>query len=323
MSSKRPPISPQAVLLVGILAASTASILIRFAQDEAPSIVIATYRLVFAAVILAPFALITRKKELLGLERRTVLFGLLSGTFLALHFATWITSLEYTSVTSSVVLVSTTPLWVAILAPFTIKEPITRLMTIGMLLALAGGIVIGFSDACSISAAGIDCPGRVEFLKTGALAGDLLALIGAIMAACYLLVGRQLRHRLSNTSYIFLVYSMAGIVLTLITLISGNQLLGYPARTYIWFLLLAIIPQLIGHSAFNWALGYLSAGYVSISLLGEPIGSSILAFLMLDETPTLINIFGAILILAGIYIAARGERVQKPEAFNPQKARPD
>ncbi len=126
MSSKRPPISPQAVLFVGILAASTASILIRFAQDEAPSIVIATYRLVFAAVILAPFALITRKKELLGLERRTVLFGLLSGTFLALHFATWITSLEYTSVTSSVVLVSTTPLWVAILAPFTIKEPITR-----------------------------------------------------------------------------------------------------------------------------------------------------------------------------------------------------
>jgi drug/metabolite transporter (DMT)-like permease len=133
----------------------------------------------------------------------------------------------------------------------------------------------------------------------------MLALAGAIAAAGYLLIGRSLRVRVSLVSYVFMVYGMAAIVLVAIMLTAGESPFGYPPVTYLWFLLLALIPQLIGHSTYNWALGYLSAAYVSIALLGEPIGSTFLAYLLLKEIPTPMKIIGAILILVGIYIASR------------------
>jgi drug/metabolite transporter (DMT)-like permease len=309
----KPPVPPVLVLLLGILAVSTASIFIRYAQLYVPSLVIAAYRMVLASLILAPIAIIRYRIELRGLGPRDLGLALLSGIFLALHFATWISSLEYTSVASSVVLVATTPLWVALLTPFTLKERLARPVIIGMALALVGGTLIGLSDTCTWSANRLACPPLAEFLRGQAFLGDLLALAGAWMAAAYILIGRRLRGKLSLIPYIFVVYSMAAFVLVMLMFGAGHSPTGYPPPVYIWLLLLALIPQLLGHSTFNWALRYLSATYVSIALLGEPVGSTILAYFLLQETPTNLKIFGAILILAGIYIASQPEARKLPQ----------
>lgn len=312
-SPKRPPISPIVAIIFGILAVSTASIFIRFAQKEAISLVIAAWRLTIASLILVPVAASTHRHELVSLKRKELLLALLSGFFLALHFATWITSLQYTTVASSVVLVSTIPLWVALLSPFTIKEPIKQAVIIGLVLALLGGIVVGFSDSCSISSGRLACPSLSSFLHGRAFLGDFLAVCGAIAGAAYLLIGRKLRAKMSLVSYISLVYGMAAIVLVIIMLSARENPFGYSPPIYLWLILLAVIPQLIGHSTFNWALGYLSAAYVSITLLGEPIGSTILAYFILHEKPSLIKLFGGGLILLGIYIASKSEADKSPE----------
>ena len=304
---KTPPINPLLVIAFGILAVSTASIFIRYAQADAPSIVIAFYRLGIATLVLTPIALIKKRQELKTLTRRELLLALLSGIFLALHFATWITSLEYTTVASSVVLVSTTPLWVALLSPITIKEPVRRLVLVGMALAMIGGITVGLSDSCTWSSDGLACPTVNEFVQGEAFLGDLLALFGAFMAAGYMLIGRNVRSKMSLISYAFVVYGMAAVVLLALTLVMAQPLVGYSPQVYGLFFLLALIPQLLGHSSFNWALGYLSAAFVSVTLLGEPIGSTILAYFLLQEAPSLIKVFGAILILAGIYLASLSE----------------
>jgi drug/metabolite transporter (DMT)-like permease len=308
INSERSPVPPLLALTFGILAVSTASIVIRFAQTEAPSLVIAAYRLSIAALILAPIALIKYRKEMASLSRRELGLAMASGFFLALHFATWITSLEYTTVTSSVVLVTTIPLWVALFSPFTVKEPISRLVIIGMVIALFGGMIIGISDSCSSIGLQITCPGWSEFVGGKVFWGDLLALAGAITAAFYMLIGRRLRAKTSLISYIFIVYGMAAIVLVIFMFSTGNQPFTYSPKIYLWLVLLAIIPQLLGHSTFNWALRYVSAAYVSLSVLGEPVGSTILAYFFLNETPGGLKIFGAILILAGIYLASKSEK---------------
>jgi drug/metabolite transporter (DMT)-like permease len=307
MATSRPAVPPLIVLAFGILAVSAASIFIRYAQSNAPSLVIAAYRLSIATLVLVPITLRRRGGELRSLAFGDLALALLSGFFLALHFATWISSLEYTTVASSVVLVSTVPLWVALLAPFTIKEPVARLVLIGMLLALAGGIIVGVSDSCAWEGGRMFCPGLDQFVRGRAFFGDLLALIGAFAAAGYLLIGRRLRAGVSALTYVFLVYGMAALVLVGIMFAAGQTPIGYPPVTYMWFFLLALVPQLIGHSTYNWALGYLSAAYVSIAMLGEPIGSTILAYFLLDESPSGLKIFGAILILIGIYVASRSE----------------
>jgi drug/metabolite transporter (DMT)-like permease len=291
-------------LFGGILAVSTASIFIRYAQVQAPSLVIAAFRLAIASVILAPIALTRNRDELKNLGNRDLLLGLLSGFFLALHFATWITSLEYTTVASSVVIVTTTPLWVALLSPLVLKENITRPVIIGMILALIGGSIVGLSDSCSWNN-WLVCPPLSEFVRGQAFLGDFLALAGAWMAAGYLLIGRRLRAKISLIPYIFVVYGMAAIVLIVIMLLAGQSPFGYTPLIYIWMILLALIPQLLGHSTFNWALKYLPASFVSVTLLGEPIGSTILALVILKETPSALELFGGLLILAGIFVASR------------------
>jgi len=303
----RPVISPLIVISFGILAVSTASIFIRYAQESVPSLVIAAWRLTIASLVLAPIAYSRQRKELSSLKVKELGLALAAGVFLALHFATWISSLEYTTVASSVVLVTTTPLWVALFAPFTIKEPITRLIMLGMLLALAGGVIVGLSDACQVTTGRLACPPLSDFIRGSAFIGDILALSGAVMAAGYVIIGRRLRSSMSLIGYIFVVYGMAAVVLVLIMLASGESAFGYPASAYVWLVLLALIPQLLGHSSFNWALGYLSAAYVSITLLGEPIGTIILAYFLLGEAPSGLKIIGAILILLGIFIASQNE----------------
>jgi len=293
-------------LLAGILAASTAAIFIRFAQHEgAASIVIAAARLTIASLLLAPVALTRYQSDLSHLSRREMGLAMLAGLFLALHFATWITSLQFTSVASSVLLVTTTPLWVALLAPLVLRERVGATTLIGLGLALAGGVIVGLGDACTWQAGSIVCPPLRSFIGGPAFLGDLLALLGAWMAAGYMLVGRKLRVKMELVPYIFVVYGMAALVLVVIMLGMGESPLGLPPLSYLWFLLLALVPQLFGHSTFNWALKFLPASFVSVTLLGEPVGSTVLAYFIFQEQPGWVKIGGAVLILIGIWLAAK------------------
>jgi drug/metabolite transporter (DMT)-like permease len=293
-------------LLIAILAVSTASIFIRFAQADAPSLVIAALRLTFATLLLAPVALSRHRAELKSLKRREIRLGIVSGIFLAIHFATWISSLEYTTVASSVVFVSTGPLWVALLSPLLLNERLTRTAITGLALALLGGTIVGLSDACILQN-GIHCPELSQIMRGKSMLGNFLALAGAWAVTGYLIIGRKLRAKMSLVPYIFLVYGMAGIGLIVIMLAAGQSPLGYPAKTYGWIFLLAAIPQLIGHSTYNWALRYLPAAFVAVTTLGEPIGSAVLAFFILAETPAAGTIVGGALILLGIYFASRNK----------------
>jgi drug/metabolite transporter (DMT)-like permease len=306
LEKDRPFIPPLIAIPFGILAVSTASVFIRYAQAEnISSLVIAAWRLTLATLILAPIVFSRHRADLGRLTRRELILALLSGFFLAIHFATWISSLEYTSVASSVVFVSTSPLWVALLAPFTIREPIARPVLIGMGLALIGGLIVGLSDSCQIAGNRIVCPPFSDFVAGKAFIGDILALMGAFTGAGYLLIGRQLRAKMSLIPYIFVVYGMAAVMLVILMLGAGESPFGHSSQFYGWVLLLALVPQLLGHSTFNWALRYLSAAYVSITLLGEPIGSAILAYFFLKEVPTGLMLVGAALILGGIFVASR------------------
>lgn len=291
-------------MLIAILAVSTASIFIRFAQnDGAPSLVIADLRLTFATLILAPIALTQHREEIKRFTRNEILLGAFSGIFLALHFATWISSLEYTSVASSVVFVSTGPLWVALLSPMLLKEHLARTALIGLGLSLAGGTIIGMSDAC-VWNAGLSCPALQDVLHGRAMFGNFLALAGAWAVTGYLIIGRKLRVNVSLIPYIFLVYGFAAVALTMIVFASGNSPFGYAPKIYGWIFLLAALPQLIGHSTYNWALKYMPAALVAVATLGEPIGSAILAFFILSETPTFTTLIGGVFILTGIYFAS-------------------
>jgi drug/metabolite transporter (DMT)-like permease len=290
-------------LLIAILAVSTASIFIRFAQtDGAPSLVIAALRLTFATLLLAPVALTRHRDEIKSFSRNQVTLGVVSGLFLAVHFATWISSLEYTTVASSVVFVSTGPLWVALLSPMLLNEKLTRAAIVGLALALLGGTIVGLSDACVIQN-GIQCPELGQVMQGRAMWGNFLALAGAWAVTGYLIIGRKLRAGMSLIPYIFLVYGMAAVALLVIMLAAGQSPFGYETKTYGWIFLLAAVPQLIGHSTYNWALRYLPAAFVAVTTLGEPIGSAILAFFILSESPASVTVIGGVLILLGIYTA--------------------
>ncbi|MFZ3078179.1 MAG: DMT family transporter [Bellilinea sp.] len=304
-SPQRTTAPPMVVLLIGILAVSTASIFIRFAQKEASSLVIAAYRMTLAGLILAPVALPGAMRSMQALKPGQRWLILLSGLFLAFHFGAWITSLEYTSVASSVVLVTTTPLWVAILSPLVLKERIRRETWFGLLITMAGGVLVGFQESCTLEAGKLACLSLHDLLGGQAMLGNALALFGAFMAAGYMLIGRQVRPVLSLFSYTFWVYSISAVFLLLFVAITGEKLTGFSGMTYLWFSLLAIFPQVIGHSSFNWALKYLPAAFVSLALLGEPVGTTILAVIFLKEVPGTGELVGGALILAGIFLASR------------------
>ena len=275
-------------LPIGIIAISTASIFIKLC--DAPVLIIATYRLMLASLILSPFAFY--KKTWREWERGALGWLLLSGFLLSLHFAFWIASLKYTSVASSVVLVTTHPIFVGVGGLLFLKERLGLNLILGIVLSVLGSGLIGYGDMT---------------LSKEALMGDGLALLGAMAASGYLLIGRKMRKEQDLFSYIFPVYSTAGLILILFSLIFQKPFFGYSSSTYFYLLLLALIPQLIGHTTFNWALKYLPVSMVAITILGELIGSTILAYSILGEGLTIWKILGGISIFAGILVALRKE----------------
>lgn len=295
---------PYAALMAGVMSVSTAAIFIRLAQEEsASSLLLAVGRLSIAALVLTPLALSRHHEELRALRPADIRWAAVAGAALGLHFATWITSLEYTAVVNSVVLVTTAPLWVAVMAPLFLKESLGHWAIIGLLFSLGGGILVSLSGSAG------DPPARHD-----PLLGNGLALFGAVMAACYFMIGRRLRARLSAIVYIWLVYSVAALILLPVVIAAGVQVLGLPGKAYLWLVLMGLIPQLVGHSSFNYALGYLPAAYVSLVVLGEPIGSGILAIIFLNEWPVVLQLVGSVLILIGIGVASREQQSRKQES---------
>lgn len=319
-SSARPPVSAYLVLGIGILAVSSASILIRFAQREAPSLVIAAYRLTLAALILLPITLWRSRAALRQLTGRQIGWLVGAGLFLAIHFAAWITSLEMTTVVSSVVLVATTPLWVALASPFVLKEKIPAAIWWGVGLSLAGSLAVAASGICTIGGAGLNCTLTPQSWTGESLTGNLLALVGAWCAAGYMIIGRRVRPSLPLPVYTLGVYGSAALALLAMAAATGANFIGsrvtgefqpFSALTWICIAGLALGPQLLGHTSYNWALGYLPAASVSVALLGEPVGTTILALLLLKEIPSPIELVGGFLILAGIYITSRASTATK------------
>jgi drug/metabolite transporter (DMT)-like permease len=291
------------VLLVGIFAVSMASILIRFArQAGVPALMVAAYRLSIATLVLSPIVLRRHTAELKRLTRRDWLAALASGVFLALHFATWVSSLDYTTVTSSVVLVTTGPIWVALASWLFLREKLSRPIVIGLIVSVGGGVIVGLSDSAGFGLAGSQ------------LWGDSLALAGAWFVAGYLLIGRQLRDRMSLIVYIFIVYGSAAVMLIALGLASGASFTAdaagvpYQSIGLLWLILMALFPQLLGHSSYNYALRFLPTTYVAVVALAEPVGTSILAFFLLNELPPPLTMLGASVILIGIAIASRPDR---------------
>ena len=283
---------PYLTLLIGVLAVSFAAIFIRLA--DAPPLVIAAYRLTIASVILIPVASIKSRKGLNKLSRRDMFLILLSGTFLALHFGLWITSLSYTSIASSVVLVTCHPAFVAVISYFLWGERLNTLTISGIVVALIGVIVINYGGFA---------------LGSRVLLGDVLAILAAFAVGGYLIIGRQLRARIGILSYLTIVYSCSAVILLAAAIISGHSFIGYSSTTYLMMVLLALVPQLLGHSFINLAMRSIPVTFVSVAILGEPIGATLLGWLILNEMPTVNEITGGLLILGGIFIVFR----RKPE----------
>ncbi len=301
-----PRFPPMLVLIFGVLGISSGSILVRLAQgQDMPSMVIAAWRLSLASAVLLPLALTRRRSELQQMTGKSWRLALLSGFFLALHFASWITSLAYTSVASSTVLVTTSPLWVGLTAPFLLGEQLSRSLKIGIALAMLGSVLIGMADVVAV----VD--GRLHFSLTqfthqpNPVLGNSLALVGAVAVSAYLLIGRRLRHEMSLLCYTAVVYATAAFFLIIMAIVFGHNLFGYSPVAYVIVLLMAVFPQLIGHSSYNWALGYLTAASVSLAVIAEPIGATLLALLIFQEIPNGMTLAGGSLLLAGIVYANR------------------
>lgn len=279
--------SPFLGLSVAIVAISTGAIFVRF--SEAPSAVAAFYRVLFTTLPLIPVAFYRYRSEFAEIERRDLLFATLSGVALAFHFASWFESLEWTSVAASVTLVQSQPLFVAVGAWLLLQERLTLRMILGILVAVVGMAAMSIGDLLGGVLVGPD-----------PLLGNGLALFGALMAAGYVLAGRSLRQRVSLVPYVVVVYSVCTVCLLGIALVQGGSLTGYPPREWLIFLGLALGPGLLGHTVINWALAHIESSIVSVSLLGEPVGATILAFALLAESPTSFTVGGGAVVLVGI-----------------------
>lgn len=272
-----------AILIAGVAAISSSAVLIRLA--DAPPAVIAFYRLFFATLMLSPWALKQRKEHKLSLSQLSLALG--AGLFLALHFLLWMTSLEHTSVASSVVLVTTQPLFVFLFSVLFLDEKPTKGMWFGLFLALLGSVVVVFTGSDG---------------GESRLFGNLLALGGAVMMAAYFMVGGQLRRDLPLALYSALVYGSSSLILALFIIVRGLPWSGYATQTWLVFVLLAFVPTILGHNSLNWALKYLPATMVSVVILGEPLGASLLAISILKEIPAGLEILGSLLTLTGIFL---------------------
>lgn len=278
---------PYLALLGAVLAMSSAAILIRVSL--APPVVLAFYRLALTALVLLPL-LWRRRQELAALRPGDRWLTVLAGLLLAIHFQTWITSLTLTSVATATVLVTTHPFFVLLASALLYRERVSTPAVLGVSVAVAGTLLVALA-----------APGERHTLL-----GDSLALVGALTMAGYLLIGRGVRQRVGLVPYVTAVYAVAACTLLLYGLMQQVPFWPYPAREWALFAALALAPTIGGHTVLQWALRYLPAGHVSLSILGEPVGAALLAWVLLGEAPPPLRLAGAGVILVGIAVFVVG-----------------
>lgn len=284
----KPPFPPFLGLAIGVCAVSTASTFIRLAQGEVHPLAIAVWRLGIGGSVFCAAAVFSKKSSRRVLTAQERLFITASGILLAVHFSTWIISLSLTSVTASVVIVTLYPVFTALGSRLFFREPLTCGVWIGIWTAFFGSAVISVSD-----------------IRTGGhrFSGDLLALAGAVSVAGYFLIGKQMRKRVGLVTYAAYTYSTAAAVSAAAALLFRIPLAGYSTSAWLWILLIALIPQITGHTFLNWSLKYMSATAVTLPVLTEPLISVLLAWAVLKEPPPAEAAAGAVCVLAGMYIA--------------------
>ena len=294
MTRTRPPLPPALVLLVAVLAMSWAGPLVKFASAPAP--VVSAWRLTYSVALIAVVLVLRRSgRAAFRLDSRQWLLAGVAGVLLAAHFWSWIASLRYTTVASSVVLVSMQPIFVASMSALLLHERATRRQWLGIALGCAGAIIIGVSDATGLATSG------------KALLGDGLALLGAVLVSGYYVIGRELRQQLDLWVYIGVVYGIAAAVMLLIVAVDpGTALTGYPPRDWWIFAALAAGPMMLGHTGVNYALRYVPAYVANLAIMGEPIGATLIAWMLpaLREVPSAGMLVGAVLILTGILLGS-------------------
>lgn len=287
------PVRAYAVLLTGVASVALAAVLIKLALVEGvPALVVADTRLMLAALFLTPLALRRHGTVLRGLSRQSILLIIASGIFLAIHFWSWVSSLQYSSVLVSGVLVTTSPIWVGLLDVFVLKARLNWALVTGVVITLIGSVLLALPEA-----------GQAAVTSSSDMIGGGLALLGAMTFSVYMIIGSKMRDRIPLLAYLWGVYGTAALVLLLMVGLSGVAFTGYSPTAYILLILITIFPQLIGHSSLNYALAFLPATYISIATQLEPIGSAIIAYFLLSETPRAVQIIGSAVILAGVLLA--------------------
>lgn len=275
------------ILMIGVLAASLGPTLIKL--TEAPALTIATYRMIFASTALVPIVTMKGPQKVLSLGRKKISLIILAGILLAIHFGSWMKSLDYISVPPAILLTNSHPAFVALLSYLILKERVGKREMLGIIIVMGGMGVIIYPDITHFTS----------------LFGGTLAVMGAISFGCYLVVGRNLRQKLPLLPYIFPVYLVATVVLVPVCIFSGGPFWGYAPQTYLLMLAIGLISTLIPHSSFNWSIKYLKPTVVSIVAVTIPIFASLIAWLVLAEVLTLWTFGGGALIVSGIYLVSR------------------
>lgn len=291
---------PGLILLIAVFAMSWAGPLVRL--SHAPPLAIAVWRLLFSVAFIGILVAV-RGRGVRHAELSPREWGLAgaAGVLLAVHFWSWIASISFTTVASSVVLVSTQPVFVAILSLSLLGERPSPREWSAVFLAVAGAIVVGWGD--------FEPGGRALF-------GDALALLGAVLAAGYYVVGRRLRQKLDLWTYVGVVYGVAAVVLLGLALVGGVPLVSYSSREWGIFLLLAAGPMMIGHTGINYALRHVRAYLANLVVLGEPVGAILIAWALpqIREAPPPKTLAGGILILLGVALGFAGRRRRREAA---------
>jgi len=282
------------VLLIGLFSQSFGAIFVKLADDVPPTM-IATYRMLFSSLLLICFFVLGRRPFIFNqIGKKEVGLSMLSGFFVAMHFISWIHSLQLTTVASSVMIVNMNAIFVGILAYLFFGEKQNLLLTLSIITAFTGCFILTVGDN--------EFRGFI-LNKPGIFLGNLLALCGALASSFYLLIGSRVRARMNILPYITLVYTSAALQLIMISSVAGLKFTGYKTSSYTYMLLMAIFPQLIGHSTFNWALKYLKSSIVAMAKMGEPIFATILAYFFFAEIVNFTQMIGICLIFIAIFIA--------------------
>ncbi|OIJ12273.1 EamA family transporter [Anaerobacillus arseniciselenatis] len=297
----KPIINPHIALAIGVISVSTSAIFVKLA--DAPAGVIAFYRLFFSFLIIAPLFFLKYRRSLAEVTKRDWMFSAVAGILLAFHFILWFESLNYTSVASSVVLVTLQPLFAFVGTYFFFKEKVGVIGIISGVLAIVGSIIISWGD---------------YQISGWALFGNMLALLACAFVTGYLLFGQDVRKRIDVIPYTFIVYGISSITLLIYVLLLGNPLVGYQTSDWMYFILLALIPTLLGHSLFNWVIKWVSTNMISMSILFEPAGAIILAYFILNERLTWTQVVGGIVVIIGVAIFLKTE--SKPKVARSEAA---